>query len=58
MITQAYFKPGDVTDPAVASLRARIGTAIDNNPAPGTGTVLERLSFWLQLPVDTMFSGI
>ncbi|MFJ2060024.1 hypothetical protein ACIOMM_29320 [Streptomyces sp. NPDC087908] len=58
MITQAYFKPGDVTDPAVASLRARIGTAIDNSPAPGTGTVLERLSFWLQLPVDTMFSGM
>ncbi|MFD7961736.1 hypothetical protein ACFV5J_13160 [Streptomyces zaomyceticus] len=47
-----------MTNPAVASLRARIGTAIDNNPAPGTGTVLERLTFWLQLPTNTMFDGM
>ncbi|MFF9070239.1 hypothetical protein ACF09E_33340 [Streptomyces sp. NPDC014891] len=58
MIEQAYVQPGDVTDPTVASLRARIGTAIDDNPAPGTGTALERLDFWLQLPNDSMFTGM
>ncbi|MEV5281874.1 hypothetical protein [Streptomyces sp. NPDC052811] len=36
-------------------LKARIAAAIDNNPAPGVGTVLDRLEFWLQLPKDTTF---
>ncbi|MFI9064299.1 hypothetical protein ACIGQE_20900 [Streptomyces sp. NPDC053429] len=55
MITQAYVQAGDVTNQAVAALKARIAAAIDNNPAPGVGTVLDRVKFWLQLPKDTMF---
>ncbi|GAA0613196.1 hypothetical protein [Streptomyces crystallinus] len=58
MIEQAYLQQGDVTVPAVASLRTRIAAAIDNNPAPGTGSVLDRVTFWLQLPTTTMFTGM
>lgn len=58
MIEQAYVQQADVTNPAVASLRTRIGAAIDNNPAPGTGTVLDRVTFWLQLSTTTMFTGM
>ncbi|RAJ45522.1 hypothetical protein K353_01020 [Kitasatospora sp. SolWspMP-SS2h] len=55
MVEQAYVQPTDVTNPTVANLQARIATAIDNNPAPGTGTVLNRVKFWLQLPKASMF---
>ncbi|MFD0432201.1 hypothetical protein ACFQ60_48125 [Streptomyces zhihengii] len=58
MIEQAYLEAADVTNPPVASLRARIGAAIDSSPAPGTGTVLDRVSFWLQLPTDTTVAGM
>ncbi|WUH92614.1 hypothetical protein OG900_22560 [Streptomyces sp. NBC_00433] len=58
MIEQAHVQQADVTDPAVASLRTRIGAAIDNNPAPGTGTVLDRVTFWLQLPTTTMVTAM
>jgi len=58
MIEQAYVQQADVTNPAVASLRTRIGAAIDNNPAPGAGTALDRVTFWLQLPTTTMFTGM
>ncbi|MER5966550.1 hypothetical protein [Streptomyces sp. NPDC002057] len=58
MIEQAYLLPADVTIPAVASLRTRIGAAIDNNPAPGVGSVLDRVTFWLQLPTATTFTGM
>lgn len=58
MIEQAYLQQADVTNPAVASLRTRIGAAIDNNPALGTGTVLDCVTFWLQLPTSTMFTGM
>lgn len=57
MIHQEYFQQGDVTNPAVASLRTRIGAAIDNNPASG-GSVLEHVTFWLQLPTTTMFTAV
>ncbi|WP_299531979.1 hypothetical protein [uncultured Streptomyces sp.] len=58
MTEQKLFQPADVADPTVASLRARIEAAVDNHPAPNTGTALERVTFWLQAPTDSMFSGV
>ncbi|MGK5529746.1 hypothetical protein [Streptomyces sp. URMC 129] len=56
MIEQAYIQAGDVTTPAIATLRARISQAIDNTVA---ATVLDRLKVWLQMPTDsTFFTGM
>ncbi|MHA6764460.1 hypothetical protein [Streptacidiphilus sp. PAMC 29251] len=55
MIEQAYVQAGDVTTPAIATLRARISQAIDNTVAAGA---LDRLKVWLQMPTDsTFFNG-
>ncbi|MFB7512184.1 hypothetical protein [Streptomyces sp. NPDC056144] len=56
MIEQAYVQQGDVTNPTVAALRTRIGNAIDNNPPPGAGTALDRVTYWLQAPTTSMFT--
>ncbi|MFJ7265498.1 hypothetical protein ACIQV3_02310 [Streptomyces sp. NPDC099050] len=51
MIEQAYAQADDKTTPAVKDIRARISTAVDAT----TGTGLERLQCWLQMPADSTF---
>ncbi|MFD4735898.1 hypothetical protein ACFWNQ_00805 [Streptomyces virginiae] len=52
MIEQAYVQAGDKTTPTVKDIRALISTAVDAT----TGTALERLKCWLQMPGDSTFA--
>ncbi|PWK64369.1 hypothetical protein BCL76_11512 [Streptomyces sp. CG 926] len=52
MIEQAYVQADDETAPTVKNIRERISTAVDAT----TGTALERLKCWLQMPVDSTFA--
>jgi hypothetical protein len=51
VIDQAYVQSGDETTPTVKDIRERISQAVDTT----TGTALERLTCWLQMPADTTF---
>ncbi|MGW1463566.1 hypothetical protein ACWCPT_04315 [Streptomyces sp. NPDC002308] len=53
MIVQAYVGAGDVTTPAIATLRARISQAIDET---AEATALEHLKVWLQMPTDSLIA--
>ncbi|MGW4645878.1 hypothetical protein [Kitasatospora sp. NPDC004289] len=56
MVDQAYVQAGDVTEPAIATLRGRLSQAIDDTVA---ATALDRAKVWLQMPVDsTFFNGM
>ncbi|GAA3030118.1 hypothetical protein GCM10020229_46930 [Kitasatospora albolonga] len=56
MVDQAYVQAGDVTEPAIATLRDRLSQAIDDTVA---ATALDRAKVWLQMPVDsTFFNGM
>ncbi|MER5883693.1 hypothetical protein ABT160_07680 [Streptomyces sp. NPDC001941] len=51
MIRQAYVQAGDEPTPALKDIRDRIATAVDATDGSG----LERLTCWLQMPVDSSF---
>lgn len=52
MINQAYVQAGDKTTPAAKDIRERIFQAVDAT----TGTALDRLKCWLQMPADSTFA--
>ncbi|MFJ4783633.1 hypothetical protein [Streptomyces sp. NPDC088794] len=52
MIKQAYVQADDPTTPTVKDIRDRISKAVDAT----TGTALERLQCWLQMPADSTFA--
>ncbi|MFJ4714313.1 hypothetical protein [Streptomyces sp. NPDC088785] len=52
MIKQAYVQTGDKPTPGLKDIRDRIAKAVD---ATEGGTGIERLSCWLQMPVDATF---
>ncbi|MGW1209038.1 hypothetical protein ACWD5F_05335 [Streptomyces sp. NPDC002499] len=52
MIKQAYVQADDTTAPTVKDIRDRISKAVDAT----TGTALERLQCWLQMPADSTFA--
>ncbi|MFD5629112.1 MULTISPECIES: hypothetical protein [unclassified Streptomyces] len=54
MIEQAYVQAVDQTTPTIQDIRARISQAVDATAGP----VFERLKFWLQMPTDSMFTGM
>src|ERR1044072_8215648 len=54
MIEQAYVQAGDQTTPTIQDIRARISQAVDATAGP----VLDRLKCWLQMPTDSMFTGM
>lgn len=52
MIEQAYVRADDTTTPTVKDIRERISKAVDAT----TGTAIERLKCWLQMPADSTFA--
>ncbi|MEV7395100.1 MULTISPECIES: hypothetical protein [unclassified Streptomyces] len=52
VIEQAYVQAGNQTTPTVKDIRERISEAVDAT----TGTALERLKCWLQMPTDSTFA--
>jgi hypothetical protein len=54
MIEQAYVQAADQTTPTIQAIRAQISQAVD----AAAGPVLDRLKFWLQMPADSMFTGM
>ncbi|WP_327235294.1 hypothetical protein OG349_16355 [Streptomyces sp. NBC_01317] len=52
VIEQAYVQAADETTPTVKGVRERISKAVDAT----TGTALERLKCWLQMPTDSTFA--
>ncbi|MFK8906407.1 hypothetical protein [Streptomyces sp. YS-3] len=52
MIEQAYVQAADQTTPAVQDIRDRISQAVDAT----VGSARDRLTCWLQIPIDSMFT--